>query len=199
MRRAIPLPSIFEPVSHLGQGQACLLSQILLLLGERILRPHVALLQRVSRTFLEAVNHLLAVPNRLWQWILLPKPILVDGAERTSPDLFRLAVMRLVPHLLQFRVAIRGERMALQDRVELVVSAPMKSHRRPCYQHVLVAAEQLARRQRPQEPNHRNVRFLLDTVSFSFHDLIDDHEDHVGDDDRDREVEILRINYFIER
>jgi len=151
LRSAIPLAAILEPIGHLSQRQAGLLREVLLIVRRGVSVSHVAFLQGVPRAFLEAVHGLLAVPDRLRQRVLLAQAVLVDGAERPAADLLRLAVMRLEPHLLEFRVAARRERMTLQDRVELMVGPPVEGNGRSRYQHALAAPQQLPGRQGPKK------------------------------------------------
>lgn len=97
---SIPLPSVLKPVAHLLQSQASLFSDQALLLRSRVAILLVALLQQLSRFLLEAVHGLLAVPDCPWQRILPSYPVFVYSPQLSASELFSLAVMRLVPHIL---------------------------------------------------------------------------------------------------
>lgn len=79
---AIPLAAILEPVGHLRQSEARLLRQAPLLVWRRVPVLLVALLEGDSRLLLEAVDGLLAVPDRLGQRVFLPDAVLVHGSCR---------------------------------------------------------------------------------------------------------------------
>ena len=61
---AISLTSILEPVAHLYQRQTSFLGQRALLVERRVEVAAVAVLERLPRPLLEAVDGLLAVPDR---------------------------------------------------------------------------------------------------------------------------------------
>lgn len=111
LRRPIPLPSVLKPIGHLRQGQARLLREHPLLIGVRILVTVVTSLKGLSGLLLEAVDRLLAVPYGLGQGVLLPKPVLVDGAQGPVTGFFGFRVARVVPDLLKLVVAFYGELM----------------------------------------------------------------------------------------
>lgn len=69
--RPVPLPTVLEPVADLGQGQARLLGEGLLLVRGRVAVLGVEVLQNCARSLLEAVHRLLAVPDGLGQRVLL--------------------------------------------------------------------------------------------------------------------------------
>jgi len=72
MWRAVSLASILEPVAHLYQRQTGFLGQRSLLLKRRVEVAAVAVLERLPRPLFEAVDGLLAVPDRPRQRELAP-------------------------------------------------------------------------------------------------------------------------------
>lgn len=161
LRRAISLPAIFEPIGHLSQCQAGLLREILLLVRRGISISHVAFLQSVSRSFFEAVNSLFAVPDRLRQRVFFAQSIFVDGAQRSTANFFSLAVVRLEPHLLEFRVTTWREGMTFQNRVEFVIGSAVKGNGGTRHQDALASTQQLSRWQGPKKSVMRNGIFFF--------------------------------------
>lgn len=102
--RAIPLAAIFEPIGDLGEREASLLGQRLLLVGRGIAIGQVAVLEGIPRLLLEAVDRLLAVPDCLGQWILFPQAILVHGSKGSAAHLLGLLVVGLEPEILQIHM-----------------------------------------------------------------------------------------------
>ena len=100
LRRAIPLSSILEPVTDLSQCQSRCLSQLSLLVGRWVAVLFVEIFQGLPGLFLEAVDGLLAVPDRLRQGILPPDAILVNSSQWPAADLLGLHVVGPIPHLL---------------------------------------------------------------------------------------------------
>ena len=90
MWRAVSLTAILEPVADLYQRQTCLLRQRSFLLQRRVEVAPVAVLERLARPLLEAVDGLLSVPDCPRQWILPPQPVLIHGAFTR----FKLRVIR---------------------------------------------------------------------------------------------------------
>lgn len=82
-RRAVPLAPVLEPVGDLRDGQAGFLGQRALLVWRGVAVDLVGVLEPVPRLFLEAVDGLLAVPNRPGQGMLAAQPVLVN---RTCQD-----------------------------------------------------------------------------------------------------------------
>lgn len=78
-RRPIALPSILEPVAHLGGRQPGRLRQLALLGRIRVRILQVPLAQQAARALLEAVRLLFAVPDGARQRELFAHPVLVDG------------------------------------------------------------------------------------------------------------------------
>lgn len=161
LRRAISLSAILEPIWHLGQRQAGLLREILLLVRGGISISHVTFLQSVPRSLFEAVNGLLAVPDRLRQRILFTQSILVDGTQRSTANFLGFTVVRLKPHLLKFRVTAWRKGMAFQNRVEFVVSSAVKGNGGTRHQDALASTQQFSRRQRPKKSNINTEFFLI--------------------------------------
>lgn len=100
---------------------------------------------------LEAVAGLLAVPDRAGQGEFPPNPVLPHGSERPAAQLLRLYVVRLQPELLQLRVVMRRELVALKDFVKLSKVTPVKGDHRLGFQDAFVLVEVIAGGQRPQE------------------------------------------------
>ena len=170
LRRPVPLASVLEPVAHLGQRQTRLLGERPLLVGRGVAVLLVAVEQRLARLLLEAVHRLLAVPYGLRQRVLAPQSVLVDGSERPTADLLSLQVVRLVPHLLQRRVAGAVERMTVEDGVQLAEVAPVEGDGGPGLQDGVAAAEKLAGRQGPEEASEAvGVAALLERLAHARH------------------------------
>lgn len=138
-RVAVPLPAVLEPVADLGEGQPGDLGQVALGGRRGVPVQLVELLQRVAGLLLEAVDRLLAVPDRPGQRVFPPQPVLVHRPQGSAPGSLRLGVASLVPELLQQRVVGGVEVVALQDAVELGVDALVESHQRPGFHQALVA------------------------------------------------------------
>ena len=77
LRCAVSLAPVLEPVADLDQRQAGLLGERALLVECRVEVAPVAVLERLPRPLLEAVDRLLAVPDRPRQRVLAPQPVLV--------------------------------------------------------------------------------------------------------------------------
>ncbi len=86
LRSPVPLPSVLEPVGHLGRREARALGQVLLLPRRRVRVPVVPVPQHVPRLLLEAVARLLAVPDRPRQRELTADTVAADGAEWSSAE-----------------------------------------------------------------------------------------------------------------
>ena len=63
-RGSVSLPAIFEPIADLRQREARFLGQSSFLVGRRVAILFVTVFERLPGLFLEAVDCLLAVPDR---------------------------------------------------------------------------------------------------------------------------------------
>ena len=108
-------------------------------------------LTHLSGLLLEAVGGLLAVPDGPRQRELPADAVLADGPQGAPPQLLGLDVVRLHPEHLQLGVVGLRELEALDDAVHLLEVALVEVDERLRLQHRLVAVQQLARRQGPQE------------------------------------------------
>lgn len=184
--RPVPLPPVFKPVGHLGRGQPRGFGQFPLLPGTRIRVAGVPFAQYHARFLLETVTGLLAIPYGPRQRELAADPVFADRAQRTSPELFRLHVVRLQPERLQLRVIVRGELVALQQPVQLLEIAPVERNDRFGLQHALVLVQLVATGQRPQEPAQAlDVARLLEHLAHARHLFLREPErrqqrDHCG-------------------
>lgn len=149
--RAIPLSTILEPVGDLGEREPGLLGQRLLLVGGGISVGQVAVLESVARLLLEAVDRLLAIPDRLGQGILLAQTVLVHGAQWSATHLLGLLVVGLEPEVLQVHVVLDRKAVRLQQVVQLVELAQIVGHHGAGPQDTLVGLEELAGRQAAEE------------------------------------------------
>ncbi|TNN43181.1 hypothetical protein EYF80_046628 [Liparis tanakae] len=166
LRGSVSLPSVLEPVADLRGGESRGLGQLSLLPRGRVRVVGVPLPQDAPALLLEAVARLLAVPDGARQGELPPHAVLPHGAERTASQLLRLDVVRLEPQLLQLRVVVRRELVALQDLVELSEVAPVERDHGFRFEDALILVEVFARRERPEEaPQPLDVPPLLENFA----------------------------------
>jgi len=126
----------------------------------------VPLPQDAPALLLEAVARLLAVPDGARQGELSPHAVLPHSAERTASQLLRLDVVRLEPQLLQLRVVVRRELVALHDLVELSEVAPVERDHGFRFEDALILVEVFARREGPEEaPQPLDVPPLLENFA----------------------------------
>lgn len=129
--------------------------------------------QHAPAFFLKAVTGLLAVPNGPGQWKLSSDAVLPNSPERAATELFCLDVMRFEPQLLEFRMVVRRELVALENLIKLSEISSVKSDHGFCFEHTLVLVEMFAGRQRPQKaPETFNVTTLLKDFTDARHLLL---------------------------
>lgn len=166
----ISLPSVFEPVADLCGRESRGLGQLSFLPWGWVRIVGVPLPKDAPTLLFEAVACLLSVPDGAGQGELSSDAILSYGAEWTTPQLFRLDVVRFQPKLLQFRVVVRRKLVALQDLVELSEVAPVESNHGFCFEDAFVFVEVLARRQGPEKsPQPLDVPPLLEDFTNTRH------------------------------
>ena len=130
----------------------------------------VPLPQNAPALLLEAVARLLAVPDGAGQGELSPDAVLPHGAERAASQLLRLDVVRFEPQLLQLRVVVRRELVALQDLVELSEVPAVEGDHGFRFEDALVFVKVLARREGPEEaPQPLDVPPLLEDFAHTRH------------------------------
>ena len=151
MRGTVALSPVLEPVAHLRQRQTSLFSKCSLLVRCGVAILFIAFLQRLSRFLLETINCFFTVPDSLWERVLPTYSVLINCAQRSPSDFLGLHVVRLVPHLLQHVVIGAVEGVTLHDGVQFSEVATVEGDGSARLEHRLAAAEQLVRRQRPQE------------------------------------------------
>lgn len=140
----VSLSSVFKPVADLRQGESCNLGEVSFLGGRGVPILIIQILQRVPRPLLETIHRLLAVPDSPRERVLSPDPVLVHGAQGSTPRLLRLGVAGFVPEILQEGVVGRTETVVLQNTVQLLVAGLVERDERLRFQDALVAAEQVA-------------------------------------------------------
>lgn len=129
--------------------------------------------QHTSALFLKAVTRLLAVPNGPGQRKLSSDAVLSDSPKRAAPELFRFDVMRFEPQLLELRMVVRRELVALENLVKLSEISPVKSDDGFCFQHAFILVEMFAGRQGPQKASEAfNVTSLLKDLTDARHLLL---------------------------
>lgn len=97
---AVSLPSVFEPIGHLGGGQSGGFGQLALLSRRRVRVVAVPVAQHRTRLLLETVARLLAVPNGARQRELASHAVLAHRAQRSPAQFLRLDVVSLQPESL---------------------------------------------------------------------------------------------------
>ena len=129
--------------------------QLALLGRVRVRVLQISFTQQVTRSLLEAVRLVLAVPDGQRQRELLPDAVFVHGTQGSPSQSLRLLVVRLQPDRLQFHVRLLGELVRLDDVVEFLEVARVERDQGPCPQHGLALVKSFAGGrvdgQRPEE------------------------------------------------
>lgn len=173
LRRSVSLPSVFEPVADLSGRESRGLGQLSFLPRGWVRVVGVPLSKDAPALLLEAVTRLFPVPDGAGQGELSPDAVLPHGAERAASQLLRLDVVRFEPQLLQLRVVVRRELVALQDLVELSEVAPVESDHGFRFEDALIFVEVFARREGPEEaPQPLDVPPLLEDFADTRHLLL---------------------------
>jgi len=129
--------------------------------------------QHTPALFFKAVTCLLAVPDGARERKLSSDAVFPNSPKRAAPELLSLDIMRFEPQLLQFRMVVRRELVALENLIKLSEISPMKSDHSFRFEHTLVLVEMFASRQRPQKaPETFNVSTLLKDLADARHLLL---------------------------
>lgn len=167
---SVSLPSVFEPVADLCGRESRGLRQLSFFPWGWIRVVGVPLPEDAPALLFEAVARLLSVPDGSGQRELSPDAVLPYGAERAAAQLLRLDVVRFEPQLLQLRMVVRRELVALQDLVELSEVAPVESNHGFRFEDALIFVKVLARREGPEEaPQSLYVPPLLEDFADTRH------------------------------
>lgn len=173
LRRTVSLSSVFKPVADLCGGQPGSLGQLPLLPRGRVRVVGVPLPQYAPALLFEAVAGLLTVPDRPGQGELSADTVLSHRTKRAAPELLRFNVVRLEPQLLQLRVVVRRELVALEDFVKLPEVSPMEGDYRLGFQDAFILVKVLTRREGPQKASQPlDVTTLLQNLTNARHLLL---------------------------
>lgn len=133
----------------------------------------VPLPQHAAALLLKAVACLLAVPDGPGQRELSTHSVLAYSSKRPAAQLLCFDVVRFEPQLLQFRVVVRRELVALEDFIKLSEVSSVEGDHGLGFEHALVFVEVFAGRQGPEKAAKAlDVAALLQHFAHACHLLL---------------------------